>query len=46
MDTVVEYESLKDYFADHPDEEADFYDDMATLAEYEDMIELPEDWAC
>lgn len=43
---MEEYETLEEYFADHPDEEADFYDDMAMLAECEDLIELPEDWAC
>ena len=40
------YACLEDYFTDHPDEEDDFYDDMAILAEYEDMLELPEDWKC
>jgi hypothetical protein len=38
-----EYSSLEEYFAEHPDEEADFYDDMAFLEEH-DPMELPEDW--
>ena len=40
------YASLEDYFKDHPDEEDDFYDDMAELAHYDDIEDMPEDWAC
>lgn len=43
---TMEYETIDQYFADHPDEEAAYYDDMATLAQYDEMVELPEDWAC
>ena len=37
------YNSLEEYFEDHPEEEDGFYDDMAFLAEH-DPIEFPEDW--
>lgn len=43
---VMEYQTLEEYFEAHPDEEADFYDDMAILQEHEDSVELPEDWIC
>jgi len=38
------YDSLEEYFEDHPEEEDGFYDDMAFLSEHEDIIEFPEDW--
>lgn len=47
MDDIETYDTLEEYFKAHPDEEDDFYDDMATLAQYEQgLIEMPEDWVC
>lgn len=40
------FNSLDDYFREHPDEEDDFYDDMAVVAMVDDgVIDYPEDWA-
>lgn len=38
-----QYTSLAEYFADHPDEESDYYDDMAELFA-DDIYDIPEDW--
>lgn len=43
MDDKV-YTSLDEYFKDHPEEEAAYYDDMAKLFGDEDPVEFPEDW--
>jgi len=40
----VEYHSNEEYFRDHPDEEAAYYDDMAALFHVDEIIEYPEDW--
>lgn len=37
------YETLEDYFKDHPDEENEFVDELARLEE-ERFVEYPEDW--
>ena len=37
------YTCLAEYFADHPDEEADYYDDMAEM-EADEVIDYPEDY--
>lgn len=42
---MSKYTSLAEYFADHPDEENGYYDDMAELAAEEEFVELPEDYA-
>lgn len=41
---MYEYETLEEYFADHPDEEQGYIDDMAEFAEQEGILEYPEDW--
>jgi len=38
------YTSLAEYFADHPDEEDAYYDDMAEMAMHEEY-DYPEDYA-
>ena len=38
------YTSLDEYFKDHPDEEAGYYDDLAEMMD--DFVEFPEDYAC
>jgi hypothetical protein len=38
------YTNLDEYFKDHPDEENEFYDDMAEIYGYDEIIELPEDY--
>ena len=38
------YTNLDDYFADHPDEEDGFYEDMAEMAHYDEYPEYPEDY--
>ena len=43
MDEEKIYTSLDEYFADHPDEEAGYYDDLAEMQET-DPVEYPEDW--
>lgn len=40
MDDKV-YTCLAEYFADHPDEEDGFYDDMAE----DETLDYPEDWS-
>lgn len=40
------FNSTEDYFKAHPEEEDSYYDDMAELAHYDEMIDCPEDWAC
>lgn len=42
-DIVDDYDTLEDYFADHPDEENEFVDEMARL-EDERFVEYPEDY--
>lgn len=41
-----EYNSLAEYFADHPDEEADFYDELArqNQEELDAILDCPEDF--
>lgn len=36
--------TLEEYFAEHPEEEQGFYDDMAELANYDEILDIPEDW--
>lgn len=43
MEEDKKYTCLAEYFADHPDEEDGFYDDMAEMQEH-DPVEYPEDW--
>ena len=43
MDDKV-YTNRDEYFQDHPEEEAAYYDDMAELFGHEEPIEFPEDW--
>ena len=38
------YTNLSDYFRDHPEEEAGFYDDLAQIAAEEEILDIPEDW--
>lgn len=42
MDEDKKYTCLAEYFADHPDEEDGFYDDMA---EENEVLDYPEDWS-
>jgi len=42
---LSKYTSLDEYFADHPDEEDGYYDDMAELYA-DEIIDYPEDWNC
>ena len=39
-----EYETLEEYFADHPEEEAEFIEEMARLQNNDEVIDFPEDW--
>jgi len=39
-----EYQSNEEYFKDHPEEEATFYDDMAKFYCVGEIIDYPEDW--
>ena len=44
LDEEKEYHSLDEYFADHPEEEAGYYDDLAEMND--DFVEYPEDYTC
>lgn len=45
MDTDFDnYDSLEDYFADHPDEEEEFIEEMARLDAEKELVDYPEDW--
>lgn len=44
MKSMDEYNSLEEYFADHPDEEEEFIEEMARLSYVDEILELPEDW--
>lgn len=35
---------LDEYFAEHPDEENEFIDEMARLSNVDEVLEYPEDW--
>ena len=39
-----EYETLEEYFADHPEEEQEFIDEMARLQWNDEVLDFPEDW--
>lgn len=43
MDEDKVYTCLAEYFADHPEEEDSYYDDMAELAD--ETLDYPEDWS-
>lgn len=43
MDEDKVYTSLAEYFADHPDEEDSYYDDMAEMND--ETLDYPEDWS-
>ena len=43
MDEDKVYTSLAEYFADHPDEEDSYYDDMAEMSD--ETLDYPEDWS-
>lgn len=40
-----DYETLEEYFADHPEEEEEFIEELARLQNTE-PIDYPEDWKC
>jgi len=45
MDTIFDnYASPDEYFADHPEEEDAFYDEIAQLEEEKGPVDFPEDW--
>ena len=39
-----EYINIDEYFQEHPDEEAEFYDEMCRLSHTDEILEYPEDW--
>ena len=39
----LNYASIEEYFKDHPEEENEFYDEMARLQE-DNFVEYPEEW--
>lgn len=44
FDDIDMYDSLEDYFADHPEEENEFIDALAQLEAEKGLPEYPEDW--
>lgn len=43
MEEDKTYTCLAEYFQDHPDEENNFYDDMAEMND--EVLDYPEDWS-
>lgn len=43
MDEIID---LDEYFAEHPDEESEFYDEMYERSYTDEIIDYPEDWKC
>ena len=39
-----EYQTIEDYFNEHPEEEEEFIEEMARLHFYDEPIDYPEDW--
>lgn len=39
-----EYDSLEEYFKAHPDEEAEFLDEMASRVYDNEPVDFPEEW--
>lgn len=35
----------EDYFAEHPEEEEEFIEEMERLYHFDNLIDYPEDWA-
>ena len=44
MEENKKYTCLAEYFRDHPEDEAGYYDDMAEQANYDQLVEQPEDY--
>lgn len=45
MDTEFDnYASIEEYFKDHPDEEAEYIEEIARLEAEKEPVDYPEDW--
>jgi len=44
MDEIFEVEDLDEYFAEHPDEEDEFIEEMARLHANDELIDYPDDY--